>query len=122
MSQGGSGPSTLLISGIFTTEAMPSSKFSLFCCKLLDNYKTEIVSHQIFTEHLLAGRPGTGDTGFSKLPGLNLVQMVDLSFSLDGEKNKNAHTCTASREIPVQCQGFGYHYKENIATHVQNKL
>lgn len=48
--------------------------------------------------------------------------MVDLSFSLDGEKNKNAHTCTASREIPVQCQGFGYHYKENIATLVQNKL
>lgn len=22
----------------------------------------------------------------------------------------------------LQCQSFGYHYKENIATHVQNKL
>lgn len=53
---------------------------------------------------------------------MNLVQMVDLWFRLDKEINKNAHICTASREIPVHCQSFGYPYKENIATHVQNKL
>ena len=93
-----------------------------FIINPLTTLNIEIVSHQLFTEHLLSGRPSTGDTGFSKLPGLKLVQMASLSFSLDGGKNKNAHTHTASREIPVQCQSFGYHYKENIATHVQNKL
>lgn len=101
---------------------MASSKIILFCCKPLDSYKIEIVCHQIFIENLLSGRLSFGDIGFSKLPGLNLVQMVDLSFSLDREINKKTHTCTASREIPVQCQSLGYHYKENIATHVQNKL
>lgn len=98
---------------------MISSKISSFCGKPLDNYKIEIVSLQIFIEHLIFGWPSTK---FSKLPGLNLVQMVALSFSLDREINKNTHICAASREIPVQCQSFGYRHKENIATHVQNKL
>lgn len=48
--------------------------------------------------------------------------MIDLSFSLDRETNKNANACTASREIPAQHQSFDCHYEENIATCVQNKL
>lgn len=102
-------------------EALPSSKFSLLCCKPLDAVKQRLsVIKHLLNIYYLAG-PAVG-IQFSKLPGLNLVQMVDSSFSLDREKNKKAHTSTASRVIPVQCQSFGYHYKENIATHVQNKL
>lgn len=44
--------------------------------------------------------------------------MVASSFVLEGKKC----TVVQPRDIPVQSQSFGYDYKENIATHVQNKL
>lgn len=118
LSQGSGEPSTILARENFRTSTSP--KISLFCCK--QNCKIETVSYQIFIEHLRSGGSSTRNTGLYKLPGLHLAHVVDLSFSLDREINKNTNTCTASREIPVQCQSSGYRYKENIATHVQNKL
>lgn len=115
LSQGSGEPSTILAREIFKTSTSP--KISLFCCK--QNCKIETVSYQIYIEHLQSGGSSTRNTGLSKLPRLHVV---DLSFSLDREINKNTNTCTASREIPVQCQSSGYRYKENTATQVQNKL
>lgn len=90
-----------------------------FVVNPLTTIKIYIVVPQIFIKHLILCMPSTK---FSKLPAMSLIQMIDLWFRLDREINKNAHICTASREIPMQCQSFGYPYKENIATHVQNKL